>query len=290
VFLVTKSKDGDGLEASLNRSLERMKTDYVDLFFIHDVSRAAVIDSRAEAWKAFVKQAKSAKKIRFFGFSCHRNMVECLQAASRVGFIDGVMFMYNFRTMGGADTKAALEAAHKAGIGLTAMKTQAKPSTGWDDAALKLMDRFTQKRFTMEQAVVKAVWEDPRIASLCSAMYSLNVLQSNYLAAMDKTQLSAADRTALGEYAQASCTQYCAGCADLCEAAVAGGPPIADVMRYLMYHRQYGQTTEARQMFADLPAAARAALAGADFSAAERRCPQQVAIGRLMREACAVLA
>jgi predicted aldo/keto reductase-like oxidoreductase len=251
---------------------------------------AAQIESRAEAWKAFAKQGKAAKKIRFFGFSCHRNMAECLQAASKVGFIDGIMFTYNYRTMGQNDTKAAVEAAHKAGIGLTAMKTQAKPSTGWDEEALKLMDRFTRKGFAMEQAVVKAVWEDPRIASLCSAMYELHKLQSNYLAAMDTTQLSAADRSALREYAQASCSQYCAGCADLCQVAVAGHPPIADVMRYLMYHRQYGQTEEARRLFAELPGAVRGALASGDFSAAERRCPQRVAIGRLMREACAILA
>jgi predicted aldo/keto reductase-like oxidoreductase len=217
-------------------------------------------------------------------------MAPCLQAASKLGFIDGIMFRYNFRTMGQNDTKAAVEVAHKAGIGLTAMKTQAKPSTQGDEEALKLVDRFTQKGFTMEQAVVKAVWEDARIASLCSAMYSLNVLQSNYLAAMDKMQLSAADHSALRDYAQASCSQYCAGCADLCESAMAGGPPISDVMRYLMYYRQYGQAEEARRLFAELPAAVRGALAGADFSVAERRCPQRVAIGRLMREACAVLA
>ena len=134
------------------------------------------------------------------------------------------------------------------------------------------------------------MWEDPRIASICSAMYTLNLLQSNYLAAIDKTQLSAADRAALREYAQASCSQYCAGCADLCQAAVAGRLPIADVMRYLMYHHHYGLAEEARRMFAELPASVRAALAGGDFSAAERRCPQRMAIGDLMHQACELLA
>jgi predicted aldo/keto reductase-like oxidoreductase len=260
------------------------------MFFIHGVGKAAQIEARAEAWKAFSRKARAAKKIRFFGFSCHRNMAECLQAASKLDFIDGIMFSYNFRNMGEAPLKAAVEAAHKAGIGLTAMKTQAKLSTGWDEGALKLMDRFTQKGFSMEQAVVKAVWEDPRIVTLCSAMYKLDVLQSNYLAALDKTQLSAGDRAALREYAQASCSHYCAGCADLCQAAVAGRPPVADVMRYLMYHRQYGQADEARRLFAELPAAVRAVLASGDFSTAERRCPQRLAIGTLMREACELLA
>ncbi|MCJ7544299.1 MAG: aldo/keto reductase [Phycisphaerae bacterium] len=291
VFLVTKSKDGPELESSLNRSLERMKTDYVDVFFIHDVSQTSVIEDRGAAWKAFARKAKAAKKIRFFGFSTHSNMAPCLQAASKLDFIDAVIFRYNFRRMDEADDKAAVEAASKAGIGLTAMKTQAKPSRREQaEGELTLLDQFTQRGFSAQQAALKAVWEDPRIASLCSAMYTLEVLQSNYLAAIDKTQLSAADRAALREYAQASCWQYCAGCADTCQSAVAGRPPIADVMRYLMYHREYGRVEDAQRMFAELPASVRAALAHGDFSAAERRCPQRMAIGRLMREACDVLA
>ncbi len=291
IFLVTKAKERrPGLEASLNTSLERMRADYVDMFFIHDVSNASAVASRAADWKAFARRAKSAKKIRFFGFSTHRNMAECLQAASKLGFIDGIMLVYNFRVMERDEMNAAVEAASKAGIGLTAMKTQAKPSGGWDEAALTLLDRFTGKGFSMEQAALKAVWEDPRIASICSAMYKLPVLQSNYLAAIDTAQLSAADRAALRGYAQASCSQYCAGCADICQGAVAGAPPIADVMRYLMYHHEYGRAEDARRLFAELPASVRAVLAHGDFSAAERRCPQHIAIGKLMREACRILA
>ena len=291
VFLVTKAKDDTDLAQSLNTSLERMKTDYVDAFFMHDVREASVIEARAEDWKAFAKKTKAAKKIRFFGLTTHTNMASCLQAASKLGFIDGIMFRYNFRGMVQDDMKAAVEAAHKAGIGLTAMKTQAKPSRrGQAEGDLTLLDRFTQKGFSVAQAAVKAVWEDARIASLCSAMYTLEVLQSNYLAAIDKTQLSVADRSALRDYARASGSQYCAGCAALCEAAVAGRPPIADVMRYLMYHREYGLAEDARRMFAELPASVRAALRHGDFSAAEHRCPQRLAIGELMRKACDLLA
>lgn len=290
VFLVTKAKDAPDMQDSFRQSLERMKTDYVDMFFIHNIKRPKQISERADAWKAFAERAKADKTIRFFGFSTHENTAACLQAASKLGFIDGIMLTYNFRVMDNDEMKAAVEAAHKAGIGLTAMKTQAKPSNGWDEAAFTLLDRFTQKGFSMEQAALKAVWEDPRIASICSAMYTLDVLQSNYLAAIDKTELSAADRAALREYARASCSQYCAGCGDICQSAVAGQPPIADVMRYLMYHRQYGLAQDARRMFAKLPAPVRAALRCGDFSAAERRCPQQIAIGELMREACKVLA
>lgn len=121
-------------------------------------------------------------------------------------------------------------------------------------------------------------------------MYNLPVLQSNYLAAIDKTELSSADRQALHKYAQGSCSQYCAGCSAICQQAVAGSPPIADVMRCLMYRDEYGMADYARELFAELSPAARAALASADYSAAERRCPQRMAIGELMRQADKVLA
>jgi predicted aldo/keto reductase-like oxidoreductase len=292
IFLVTKSADGPGgMEASLNTSLERMKTDYVDMFFAHGVGGAAEVNQNAEAWKALAARLKAAKKIRFFGFSSHSNMAQCLQAASKLGFIDGIMCTYNYRLLNNGEMKAAVEAAHKAGIGLTAMKTQARKSrSGQNDADIQLLDQFTKKGFTPPQASVKAVWEDKRIASLCSAMYNLPVLQSNYLAAIDKTQLSSADRRALEQHAQASCSEYCAGCDAICRQAVAGAPPIADVMRCLMYRDEYGMADYARQQFAELPAEARAALARADYSAAERRCPQRMAIGELMRRAVDTLA
>jgi len=292
IFLVTKASDRDAaeMEQSLNTSFERMKTDYVDMFFVHGVGSGDKVARRAEDWKAMAEKLKAAKKIRFFGFSTHKNMASCLDAAAKLGFIDGIMMAYNFRIMNSDEMKSAVEAASKAGIGLTAMKTQAKPSGGWDDEATKLLDRFTQKGFSMEQAAVKAVWEDRRIASLCSAMYKLNVLQSNYLAAIDKVQLSSSDREAMRRYARVSCSRYCAGCGDICELAVAGGPPIADVMRFLMYRNEYGMADLARQLYRELPVATREMLSRADYSLAERRCPQRMAIGELMRQAGSILA
>jgi predicted aldo/keto reductase-like oxidoreductase len=291
IFLVTKCHNGPEMASSLDTSLERMKTDYVDMFFAHGVEGAAEINQSAEAWKALVAKLKAAKKIRFFGFSTHSNMAECLQAASKLGFIDGIMFACSYRLLNNDAMKAAIEAASKAGIGLTAMKTQAKKSrSGQTDADVQLLEQFTKKGFTPAQAAVKAIWEDKHIASLCSAMYNLPVLQSNYLAALDKTQLSSADRRALEQYAQASGAEYCAGCDAICRRAVAGAPPIADVMRCLMYRDEYGMADYAREQFAALPAEARTALAAADYSAAERRCPQRMAIGELMKHALDTLA
>jgi hypothetical protein len=57
-----------------------------------------------------------------------------------------------------------------------------------------------------------------------------------------------------------------------------------------MYYKSYGDTDRARELFAQLPASARARLATADYSAAEARCPQHMPIAKLMTEAAQRLA
>ena len=107
---------------------------------------------------------------------------------------------------------------------------------------------------------------------------------------LDKTKLAQDDKDALAEYASATCSGYCAGCAHICDAAVAGVSNINDVMRSLMYHNSYGDSQLARQTFAEIPADVRSRLLTADYRLAEQRCPQRMPIARLVRQAVEKLA
>ena len=180
--------------------------------------------------------------------------------------------------------------ASKPGIGLTAMKTQGGGSVKTDtDTELNLAGRFLQKGFTDAQAKLMAVWQNPHIASICSQMPNMSILMANTAAALNRTRLSATDKTLLQRYARETRSSYCAGCTEICENAVADDIPIGDVMRYLMYCRSYGDRDTAVTEFKKLPSRTRQKLATADYSAAEQRCPQKMAIARLMREAAAEL-
>ena len=90
IFLVTKSHawDIEGLTRQLDTSLQRMQTDYIDLFFIHGIRN---IDELNEDTRLWAEKWKSAGKIRLFGFSTHSNMEACLQGAAGLGWIDGIM-------------------------------------------------------------------------------------------------------------------------------------------------------------------------------------------------------
>jgi predicted aldo/keto reductase-like oxidoreductase len=268
---------------ALNLSLERLKTDYIDLYFVHGPDNTSEFTPEMKAW---VEKAKADKKIRFFGFSTHKNMENSLQEAAKLGWIDGIMLKYDFSLMHTDAMKAGMDAATKAGIGLTAMKTQNKsPIATETEADLKLGGHFINRGFTQQQAKLKAIWENPQIASICSQMPNLTILQSNIAAALDKTSLTAADHAALREYAEATRSRHCAGCAQFCETAPGHQAPVGDVMRALMYHRSYGDPELARTVFRQLPETARRGLAGFDYAAAERACPHGLPIAQWMREA-----
>jgi predicted aldo/keto reductase-like oxidoreductase len=285
IFLVTKStaRGPRGLNRDLTTSLKRMHTDYVDLFFVHSIRDADVMDNDIREW---AKEQKAEGKIRLMGFSTHANMEQCLLDGARLGWIDGIMMTYNYRIMHEKKMKAAVKACMDAGIGLTAMKTQgggAVETTSEEELALA--GRFVQKGFTDKQAKLKAVWENPHIAAICSQMPTMSILMANIAAAVDRTSLTVNDRRHLERYARATFSYYCAGCTQVCEKAIAGEIPVGDVMRYLMYARSYGDTHDARRRFAGIPAAVRHRLTRTDYSAAEARCPRRLPIARLMAEA-----
>ena len=285
VFLVTKSHawTTKGLTRDLNLSLERMQTDYIDLYFVHGVRSVDELDEKTKAW---AEKAKSEDKIRFFGFSTHRNMEACMLGASRLGWIDGIMMRYNFRLMHTDRMKQAVDACANAGIGLTAMKTQGggqvKTNTSTE---LELAGRFMQEGFTDAQAKLKVVWQNPKITSICSEMPNMTLLMSNVAAAANKIELSDQDRQLLHKYAQETRSDYCAGCTDICEPVFRPEVPIGDVMRYLMYARSYKNHKKARDHFKKIPKKIRERMFYLDYASAEQKCPHKMAIGKLIRAA-----
>lgn len=288
VFLVTKSDTSDPpyMTRSLNNSLERMNTSYIDLYFLHGISNPYEADKQIKAW---ADEAKSQGKIRLFGFSTHSNMEECLLGAAKLGWIDGIMFTYNFRIMHTERMKKAVNDCFKAGIGLTAMKTQ---GTGWatkggplNDEERAFLNQFKKKGLSAEQAKLNAVWEDSRIASICSHMTNMKVLTDNVSAAMENKKLSDNDIDYLKHYARETASNYCTGCANLCESTIYEKVPISDVMRYLMYSRCYGEIGRAKSAFKSLPSEVQKRMVNLNFRVAEQKCPQKMQIGRLMREA-----
>ena len=255
---------------------------------MHGIRGINEMEASLESWSQAMKKAG---KIKLFGFSTHSNMEECLEGAAKLPWIDGIMFTYNYRLMHESPMKKAVDACYRAGIGLTAMKTQGGgPVNSDSESEIKMAGRFMQKGFTDHQAKLMAVWSDKRIASICSQMPNLTIMATNSVAAVDQTRLSQADRAFLAQHAKETCSDYCAGCGRLCSDVLTKNVPINDVMRCLMYFHSYQDLGLARSTFETLSIETKELLTQLDFSEAERSCPRNLPIGRLMQEAVNLLA
>jgi uncharacterized protein len=289
VFLATKASgahDAAGLEEKLQASMKKMNTDYIDVFYgVHGLNDASQLTDELKIW---AENAKKKGVIKYFGFTTHSNMAKSLFEASKLGWVDAILTTYNFRMTKDPLMQKAIDACYKAGIALTAMKTQKSVSVQTDEDK-KLIEHFSVKGFTEGQAKLKAVFEDERIASVSVGMNNVAIVNQNVTAVLDKTTLAWDDKEVLAEYASATCSGYCAGCAHICDAA-SGVSNINDVMRSLMYHNSYGNTQLAKQTFAAIPADVRSRLLTADYRLAEQRCPQRMPIARLVRQAVEKLA
>jgi len=288
LFLVTKSmtRDKDSLTKELELSLQRMNTDYIDLYFLHDVGNVNELNDEVKKW---VDTQKQKGTIRLFGFSTHNNMAKCMMGASKLNWVDGIMMSYNFRLMHNPEMKEAVQACFEKGIGLTAMKTQGGGSVKMEtDSEHEMAGSFIKQGFTLEQAKLKTVWEDKRISSICSLMTNSTILMANIEAAMDQKYLSSRDRNLLKHYACETSSGYCAGCGHICESVFNGNVPISNIMRNLMYHRSYGDKgfngVLDKKLAADMKR-----MASLDFSSAEKKCPQKMEIGNLIKEAAELL-
>lgn len=282
VWITSKSDQHDpaGLEATLDAGLKKMRTDYFDLYFLHALEDPNSITP--ELGKT-VERLKKSGKIRHFGFSCHDGtVVELLNKAAATPWIEAIMYRYNFTQYGNKELNDAMDACVKANVGLIAMKTQS--------SAVSFQDKWEKQqvgKWTKQQAVLKAVWADERIAAAVSHMDNLDKLKQNIAAAVDDSSLGQAEWEQLNGLAAATRSQTCDGCDHLCNPGVDAPVKIGATLRFLMYHDTYGEPEKARALFRKLPVDAQK-IAGIDYAGAASRCPHGVDIARHMARAAEV--
>ena len=164
------------------------------------------------------------------------------------------MFRYNFQQYGNDELNRAIDAAHKAKVGLIAMKTQ-----GSAVSFEPQWKKFEQTgKWNKYQAVMKAVWADERITAAVSDMDNLDKVRENVGAALDKTKLTQAETRGAVPLRR----RHPLGHLRRLRPPVRRGPATAPVqigptLRYLMYHDVYGKSELAKELFRKLPAEAR---------------------------------
>lgn len=125
VFLACKTAERDrkGSEKELNQSLEKLRTDYLDLYQVHAVTTKEDIDKAfgpGGAMETFVR-ARQQGKVRYLGFSAHS--VEAAMAAMDRFDFDTILFPINYGCwFKGNFGPQVVEKAHSKGMGILALK------------------------------------------------------------------------------------------------------------------------------------------------------------------------
>jgi predicted aldo/keto reductase-like oxidoreductase len=287
VYLVTKNgrakRNPGAYEQRLNASLERLRTDYVDCYYLHGLEGREIPLLREPGVKAAFEKLKKSKKIRFCGLSCHdARLPEIVTAAAECGWIDQIMIQYNYRTMNGDAIRRALDAAAMANLGLVAMKTQGGAGSFPEGDASPKFGEFVAKGLKETAAAIKTVFAGQRMQAVVSEMTNRDQLRENIAAAANPA-LSSRDQRLLEEYRQATAHLYCQGCGQHCEPA-AGGIAVAEILRYLRYDEVYGKRTRARELYQALSPEARD-IARADLTATQAACPHGLPVAELLRRA-----
>jgi len=136
VFLACKTgkRDKKGSAEELENSLKTLRTDHVDLYQFHGLTKMEELEQvlgpngALETFQA----ARQAGKVRFIGFSAH-SAETALAAMDRFAF-DTILFPFNFVLFSQANFgPQVLEKARQKGMGILALKAMAK--TPWPKSA-----------------------------------------------------------------------------------------------------------------------------------------------------------
>ena len=123
---VSQGKTGEELKDifldRFHQSLKRLKTDYVDILYLHNVEYLAQI--KVPEIKTDLTKLKKEKKVRFVGFSTHANMTEVISEAIKSDLWEVILVAYNFTMWDDQNLYKTLQQAFNKGIGLVGMKTQ----------------------------------------------------------------------------------------------------------------------------------------------------------------------
>jgi predicted aldo/keto reductase-like oxidoreductase len=250
-FLATKVKpigtDKDGKPSDqttaedfltkFNTSLTRLKMDYVDILYVHDIRSAEMLEYKPII--NAVKKLKKEGKVKYIGFSTHINEPVVINAAASLDTFDVILTSYNFKQTYINELNGAIKKANQAGIGIVAMKTMAGGG---------FLDKEKTKPIN-STAALKWVLSNPDVHTTIPGMTDFEQLDLNIKILAD-TSISEAEKKDL-IIASTETGLYCTGCTK-CMTTCTKQLPIPDLMRAYMYAYGYSNPSMAYSLLGEL--------------------------------------
>jgi len=220
-----------------NESLSRLKMDYVDILYVHDISTPELLEYKPII--NTVKKLKKDGKVRFVGFSAHRNEPEVINAAADTDNWDVILTSYNFKQGYTTEMNSAIKKAAAAGIGIVAMKTMAGGG---------FLDKERTKPIN-STAAIKWALSNPDVTTAIPGMTAFDHLDLN-LKILEDITINEQEKKDL-ILANAETGLYCSGCRN-CIPSCPKNLPVPDLMRAFMYAHGYSNPLMASSLLSEL--------------------------------------
>ncbi len=228
----------ENLFKQLAISLQRLRTDYVDILYLHSCYSPQMA-TYEPLMNALVK-AKKQGKARFIGVSTHKSEPDVIRASVDAGVYDVVLTAYNFALNRRDKIKKAIQYAVSKGVGIVAMKTQG--------------GRSMQQNSKIEinhEAALKWILEDENVCTTIPGMTTFDQLDQNFRV-MNNLALSGKERAELLAASNLKGKIYCQNCRS-CIPTCPNNAEIPNLMRAFMYAKAYGNYIQAEMTVAELP-------------------------------------
>ena len=257
--IATKSmaRTADAMRKDIETSLKNLKTDYIDIYQIHNVTmeQLAVVCGEGGALEA-LNEAKRQGKIGHIGLTAHS--LEVFEYATTLDFVETLMFPYNIVETQG---EKIIKKCRENNIGFICMK----PLAGGALENANLAMRFIAANENVDVVI--------------PGMYCEREVEENVNAVCDKSPLSPNELDEIDKIRRELGTNFCRRC-NYCQPCAAG-INISGVFLFGGYLERYGLEEWARARYATLPNKASACI---ECGACEARCPYNLPIREMLKK------
>ncbi|MCL2188070.1 MAG: aldo/keto reductase [Defluviitaleaceae bacterium] len=221
VFIATKlplmmCKTPEDFDRLFNEQLKRLQTDYIDYYFLHNVTDFAQWEQmRALGIEDWLTQRKKEKKIHNIGFSYHGTCDDFLKilASYNWGF---TMIQYNYYDENYQVGRKGLQAAAQGGVSVIIMEPLlgGRLATGVPKKAQEIFAKADPAKSPADWAL-HWLWNQPEVTVVLSGMSNTAVLEKNLLSVKNFTPLEESTKTVYADvvaHFRAAYKINCTGC------------------------------------------------------------------------------
>ena len=259
-ILATKSmaRDKAGMAADIDTSLKNLRTDYIDIYQIHNpnVEQLEQVMAPGGALEALM-EAKEAGKIGHIGLTGHT--IELFEKAVTLPWVETFMFPYNIVERQGEEL---MKKCTKNNIGFIVMKPLAGGAI--EDANLAL--RF--------------ICANPDVSVVIPGMYDLKEIDMNLSAVEDTAPLTTKELQKMDAIREQLGSNFCRRC-NYCQPCTVG-LNISGIFLFQGYLDRYGLGDWAKDRYNAMPVKAGDCI---ECGACEPRCPYNLPIREMLKTA-----